>query len=246
LALRLLVSQGLPPGWSALAVTALSAVVALRAETFWRRVMMAAGFPASMLASGLLSPDLALWWLLPLLALLLAYPMRSWSDAPLFPTPAAALQDLPQHLPLPARAAVLDAGCGLGHGLRAWRRAYPNAELHGVEWSPIWSLLARAWCPWARVKRGDMWAGSWAPYEVVYVFQRPESMPRVWAKACGEMRPGTTLVSLAFDVPDVAPDLQLESVARRAVWVYRIPPHSSRQGRQPICKTRPRAAPSCA
>jgi Asp-tRNA(Asn)/Glu-tRNA(Gln) amidotransferase A subunit family amidase len=45
--------------------------------------------------------------------LLAAYPLRTWRDAPLFPTPVDALDGLAAQLPLVAGARVLDAGCGL-------------------------------------------------------------------------------------------------------------------------------------
>ena len=32
-----------------------------------------------------------------------------------------------------ARAAVLDAGCGLGHGLKALHQAFPQARVHGID-----------------------------------------------------------------------------------------------------------------
>ena len=95
------------------------------------------GRPLSLLLSG--SVALPAWaWLLPLLLVALVYPMNAWRDAPLFPTPAAALAQLPLHAPLRDGAQVLDAGCGLGDGLMALRRAYPDTRLHGTEWS--WPL----------------------------------------------------------------------------------------------------------
>ena len=58
------------------------------------------------------------------------------------------------------------------------------ADVEGVEWSRPLAWLARWRARSARVRRGDLWADDWAPFALVYVFQRPESMPRVWAKAC--------------------------------------------------------------
>ena len=60
-----------------------------------RRGILGGGFPLSLAASGLLAGALPAWaWLLPLALLLLLYPLRSWRDAPLFPTPAGALRGL--------------------------------------------------------------------------------------------------------------------------------------------------------
>ena len=191
--------------------------------TRWRRALIAAGFPLSLAASGVAGQMPAWGWLLPLALLALVYPMKAWRDAPLFPTPAGALQDLAQVAPLAAGARVLDAGCGLGDGLRELRRAYPQAALHGLEWS--WPLrLACAWrCRFAQVRRGDIWSADWSPYALVYLFQRPESLDRAAAKASREMRAGAWLVSLEFDAPGHAPTKVVECADGRRLWLYRVP-----------------------
>jgi SAM-dependent methyltransferase len=216
---------GLRPGIgasaSALLATLLGVLLALPHGSAWRRALVASGFPASALAGGAALP--AWSWLLPLAVLAGAYPLRAWRDAPLFPTPPRALDALAAQLPLADGARVLDAGCGLGHGLRALRSAWPRARVHGVEWSWPLALAARLGCPGASVRRADMWAGSWAGFDLVYLFQRPESMARAWDKACAEMRAGAWLVSLEFALPGRAPDLRLPAGERRSVLAWRVP-----------------------
>jgi hypothetical protein len=219
----LLIQWGAPLLLAVCAATALGAAFSPFQNTRSRRLMVAAGFPASLLASGVAAGQPAWAWLLPLALLALLYPRGAWRDAPLFPTPAQALDALPLRAPLPPGAQVLDAGCGLGHGLRALRRAYPEAQIAGIEWSGLLSLLTRLRCPWASVRRGDMWAQSWARFDLVYLFQRPESMQRAWAKACTEMRPGAWLVSLEFEVPDLAPSARLQIGNGKNVCLYRVP-----------------------
>jgi hypothetical protein len=199
-----------------------SIALALLAASHWRRLMVAAGFPLSFALSGLASGGSAGWWLLPLALLAVAYPVRAWSDAPLFPTGAAALDGLEELIDLPANARVLDAGCGLGHGLQALRRAWPRARLEGIEWSRPWHWLAALRCPWATIRQGDMWAQSWEGHDLVYLFQRPESMPRAVEKAQREMRPGTWLVSLEFEAKGLRPHARLQHAGQRPVWIYAI------------------------
>lgn len=210
--------------WAWAAATALggAAALALRSASRWRRLLVGGGFPASALASGLAAAVPAWAWLLPLGLLLAAYPLRAWRDAPLFPTPAEALAGLGEVVPLAPGARVLDAGCGVGDGLVALRAACPQARFEGIEWSwPLrWAAALR--CRWARVRRGDMWAADWSGLTLVYLFQRPESMARAWAKASAEMAPGSWLVSLDFAVPGVAPTAVLRRAQAQAVWVYRI------------------------
>jgi hypothetical protein len=223
IAMTLLERTGaLPP---ALAVTAgllASAAPAPFADTFWRRAIVAGGFPLSLLFGGA-GAGLPAWaWLLPLTALALAYPVTAWRDAPVFPTPRAALAGLDAHVALAADARVLDAGCGLGHGLQALRAVWPRARLAGVEWSWPLALATRLRCPWARVARGDMWRASWAPHDLVYLFQRPESMVRALAKADAEMRPGSWVVSLEFEAAGRAPHARMALASGRPIWIYRI------------------------
>lgn len=193
-------------------------LAALRCHGRWRQAIAAAGFPLSALvlgAAGALPP----WvWLLALLPVLAIYPMRAWRDAPLFPTPHAALVGLDAVVDQPAR--VHDAGCGLGHGLAALQRLWPQAALSGSEWSPLLAWATRWRCRRAEVRRGDMWAVPWDGYDLVYLFQRPESMARAHTKAARELAPGAWLVSLEFAVPGVAPVACLQGGGRKPLWVY--------------------------
>jgi SAM-dependent methyltransferase len=153
--------------------------------------------------------------------MLLLYPLRAWRDAPFFPTPAAALDGLAGAVG--ERGRVLEAGCGLGHGLAALRRQFPHAEIVGLEWSPLLARLARWRRPDARVRRSDLWAEPWGGYDLVYLFQRPESMARAWAKALAEMPPGGWLASLEFAVPGVRASVCLPGAEGRPLWLYRVP-----------------------
>lgn len=188
----------------------------------WRRLIVALGFPVSCLLGDAAGAIPGWAWLLPLVLLALAYPAHAWRDAPVFPTPAHALDSLPGVVTLAPQARVLDAGCGLGHGLVALRAAYPAAQIGGIEWS--WPL--RLWTglrhPWARVRQGDMWRAPWHEYDLVYLFQRPESMPRAVAKARAEMRPGTWLVSLAFEAAELTPHAVHHAHNGQPIWIYRI------------------------
>jgi SAM-dependent methyltransferase len=222
-----LIYEGLQrAGQSALAALAWACAVgvglSLLGDTWWRRAMLGLGFPLSLALSG--AANLPAWaWLLPLVLLLLIYPLNAWRDAPLFPTPAHALRDLAVQAPLPSAARVLDAGCGLGDGLKALREAYPAAQLSGLEFSwPLVALCALR-CPWARVRRGDIWRADWQSYDLVYLFQRPESMPRAVAKAQAELKPGCWLVSLEFEATALHAHAVLQAPDGRPVWAYQMP-----------------------
>jgi SAM-dependent methyltransferase len=207
------------PAWALPAGTAVAVAVALANVGIRRRAIAALGFPLSALALlGTAAWPSPVLWLLPLLVLLVIYPLRAWRDAPFFPTPAAALQGLDKLIE-PAPARILDAGCGLGHGLAALQPLWPQAQLHGIEWSAPMAWLAQRRVR-ATVRRGDMWAQSWTGFDLVYLFQRPESMARAWAKAGAEL--DGWLVSLEFEVPGAAPHARLEAAGGRPVFIYRV------------------------
>lgn len=187
-----------------------------------RQALLVLGFPFSWLLLSL--PALPAWlWLIALVSLLGLYPLRSWRDAPVFPTPLDALRALPSLAPLKSGARVLDAGCGAGDGLLALRRVYPDVLCTGVEFSRPLSWLARWRCPWAQVQHADMWSLDWSVYSMVYLFQRPESMERACQKARQQLAPGAWLVSLEFPVLGLIPQASVQLEGARTVWLYQVP-----------------------
>lgn len=210
-------------GWGALAVgLVVAALLAALQRARWRRAIVALGFPVSALALGLPAEWPAWLWALPLLLVWAVYPRRAWRDAPVFPTPAGSLEPLAKHVPLAPGSRVLDAGSGAGDGLRELCRALPGTTVEGIESSLVLRLVSRLRARNARVHAGDMWALDWGPYQLVYLFQRPESMAPAWQKAQAQMAPGSWLVSLDFSIPDVRPQAHWQISTGQTVWVYRV------------------------
>ena len=215
-------SQGTPLALAVALATLVGAALALYATTPWRRLIIATGFPLSLLLSGAAGALPAWAWLAPLAALAALYPVGAWRDAPLFPTPKGALRGLSAQLPLPVAGRFLDAGCGLGDGLIELRREFPRASFVGIERSAALRLLCALRCRFATVRRADMWSADWSEFDFVYVFQRPESMERVVAKASRELRPGSWLASLEFEVDSRRPSWVFVCADGRPLWLYRM------------------------
>lgn len=213
-----------PVGALALATTT-GVVFSLMGNTVWRKLLMAIGFPVSWLLMfwGTVGAHIGIWWLLPLALFLWLYPPSSWRDAPLFPTPHDAFEGLREHVPLPLAGRVLDAGCGLGDGLIALERAYPDVHLEGTERSQPLRWLCALRCRWARVRGGDLWADAWSGYDLVYLFQRPETMPRALDKAARELKPGAWLASLEFEATEWQATLIWTCPDDRPLWLYQAP-----------------------
>jgi hypothetical protein len=202
--------------------SALGALLSVIGSTRARRLALACGFPLSLVLTEIATLPLWIWAALLVFALLL-YPVRSWRDAPLFPTPEHALRDIPQFAPLPAGAVFLDAGCGLGDGLLALRQAYPQGRYFGIEASWPLRIMAAFRCPWASIRHGDIWQEDWHGYALVYLFQRPEAMRRAVAKAHAELQRGAWLVSLEFEAEELLPTAVAYASPGRAVWMYQQP-----------------------
>lgn len=185
-----------------------------------RKILLAAGFPASYAALMLAHGAPGWVWLAPLAAGLLIFPRLSQEDAPLWFSPKGALDELAEAAPLKAGARVMDAGSGAGHGLRALARAYPGASVSGVEASGALCALSRRWAAPARVERADLWTVSWEGQDLVYLFLRPEAMARALDKAISEMADESWVASLEFALP--APADWAGRARGKTLYAYRV------------------------
>ena len=68
-----------------------------------------------------------------------------------------------------------------------------------------------------------MWAADWGGHALVYLFQRPESLPRAVAKARRELADGAWLASLEFEAAELEPQAVLRRAGERPLWLYRAP-----------------------
>jgi len=223
LCFEVLKTLGLPEWVAMVMATFLGGALTTLVHTRMRRALVVLGFPLSMLASSSSFAMPSIGWLLLLGLIVLIYPRKAWRDAPLFPTPKKALQELPEHIALGGGARILDAGSGLGDGLIALRDAYPRADLNGLEMSWPLRIVSALRCSFARIRQGDIWLADWRSYDMVYMFQRPESMPRAVEKAEAELRRGAWLVSLEFEARELVPNAVVYGKDGRPVWMYQLP-----------------------
>jgi hypothetical protein len=170
-------------------------------------------------------PD-PLWALTVGIVLFLVYPFQAWRDAPIFPTGRKSLTPLLDG-PWSKSQSGLDLGSGLGDGLIALRGIAPHAMWTGVEMSGLLVSLSRIRCPWACIIRCDMWYISWAKFDLIYVFQRPETMQRLWEKATRELSPGKWVLSFQFPVPGRAPDWSAQNHRGQWIFAYQTRPTES-------------------
>lgn len=144
-------------------------------------------------------------------------------EVPLFLSSRAAADALLGLLPPRAGLKVIDLGAGTGGLLRRLARARPDAHFTGIEHAPLPYLAARLNARGLAnlvIRRRDLWREPLNGEDVVYAFLSPRVMPRLWKKACVEMRPGSLLISSSFPVPDVMPEKVVEVADRRGTTLY--------------------------
>jgi len=197
---------------------AAAAGIALRLPFWWPPLLLA----LPLAAQGALDLGLApRWHLAAAAALWLVFGLTARTSVPLYLSSRRELEALASLVPHGAR--VLDAGCGLGSALAALADASPRARLEGVEAAVLPWLAARlrARGRW-RARLGSLWRADFGRYDVVYAFLSPAAMPKLWAKARAEMRPGALLVSNRFEVPGAPAARVLDTGGGRRLHCWRM------------------------
>lgn len=122
---------------------------------------------------------------------------------------------------------IIDIGSGLG-GLSLYlAKNYPDAHIEGIEIAPLPWLMSRIRAlitrSKARFKLGNYHALNFAAYDIVFAYLSPAAMTDLWEKSKKEMRTGTLLISLEFEVPDLAPtESNVQKGQGRSLYVYKI------------------------
>ncbi|MEW5770041.1 MAG: class I SAM-dependent methyltransferase [Pseudomonadota bacterium] len=215
-----LLAGGLPPAAAALAAGGSAGLVAWfwRMPVWWRWICLLF-VPSLWLA---LSAGIdAGWYLAGFIVLALTSLGAASTRVPLYLSSPQAARAVAERLP--AGAAFLDLGCGLGGPLARLARLRPDVALHGVEAAPLNWLFARLRLGGrAHIELGSLWDTDLARFDAVYAYLSPAPMARLWEKARAEMRPGSLFISNTFAVPGVAADETLElhdlSHARLLIW----------------------------
>jgi hypothetical protein len=147
-------------------------------------------------------------------------PLYLWNQAA-----AEALAGLLADQPTPR---AVDLGAGFGGPMRHLGRRFPAGSFRNVEASPLTVAIAGILALRQRNVRTrwrDLFAEPLADADLAYAFLSAAPMPRLWAKVCSEMRPGTWFVSNTFPVVDVQPERIIDLPGRddARLYCYRIP-----------------------
>lgn len=205
----------------------------MRAERWWLPIHLLF-LPAVLAASAIgLDPR---WYLAAFILSALVFWSTYRTRVPLFLTNRTTVAAISRELERRPSGRLLDLGSGTGSLLRPLARLHPGWRILGVEAAPLPHWLAR-WMSRGldnlELRRGDFFDVDWAEFDVVYAFLSPVPMPRVWAKACAEMKPGALLISNSFPAPEARPQRVVTVEDRRGtrLYVYRPGSGKARKGR---------------
>ena len=187
----------------------------------WKKILIFLGFPISSLLLQInQNPNTILWFTL-LIILVIIYPPISWRDAPLYPTPKDSLIGLNKVLNLKSDDKILDFGSGAGHGIKAIQSEWANNHIFGVENSSLLFLYTKIKYPQSKIIFKDMWDIDLSQFNVLYVFQRPDTMNKIWEKAKKEMPKNSFIISLSFPIQNASPIYQ-KKLTNHNIYIYRI------------------------
>lgn len=154
------------------------------------------------------------------------------TQVPFYPSRPAvwqALQPLITQTRQPQQALrVIDIGSGLGDLSMYLAKANKQDRVEGIEIAPLpwlisW-LRSRLLRSSARFKLGNYQQLNFAEYDLVFAYLSPAAMPQLWQKATQQMRSGSVLVSLEFDIPS-APATRIihTGASSPKLYVWRMP-----------------------
>ena len=129
---------------------------------------------------------------------------------------------------------ILDPGCGFGGLALALARAFPNAEVVGIDLQPPLLLVAqlRARLLGLRnvtFRRGDLLEENYRGVQVIACYLYGNVMEQLYAKWDAELQDGCVVVSNLHPMP-FWPPIEVTSVTEwifpfvtRAIYAYRLP-----------------------
>lgn len=156
-----------------------------------------------------------------------------WNSAseqvPLYLTNRKTWQALDAIISEQRARSFVDLGSGMGGVVTFLAGANPGLRSRGVETAPLVFLASRIrlmlrHLPNAEFAYRNIWDEDLSAHDVVYCFLSPVPMPRMFAKAKAEMRPGTLFVSNSFAVPDVEPEavVEVDDTRKTRLYLYRM------------------------
>ena len=150
------------------------------------------------------------------------------SQVPFFPSRPIVWQQLARLIPQDRPIRLIDIGSGLGDVAMHIAKIRTDSLVEGVEVAPLPWLISyvrgKMRGSAAIFKMGDYRSLNFTNYDVVFAYLSPAAMPALWQKASQEMKAGSLLISLEFEVPGIAPSLRIAGAENSPmIYVWKLP-----------------------
>lgn len=135
------------------------------------------------------------------------------TQVPFFPSRPVVWQQVASIIPQDSPVRLIDIGSGLGDMSMYMAKTRPDSQIEGIEIAPLpWIISfirAKLRRSSARFTLGNYQALDFANYDVIFAYLSPAAMRMLWDKASKEMRPGSLLISLEFEIPNMPESMRI-------------------------------------
>jgi len=143
-----------------------------------------------------------------------------------------------QQAGLPDRTIVYDLGCGWGAQLVSLARAFPDAQIRGIELSPFPYFISRLRThdlPNVVVRRGNFFGLDLGDAQAIICYLMPRAMVKLGPFLDGMLKTGTPVVALTFWFRDRQVSASRDGAGLRgAAALYIWPAHKGDVSRSSI------------
>ncbi len=150
------------------------------------------------------------------------------SQVPFFPSRPAVWKQVAKLMPKDKSLSLIDIGSGLGDMPMYIAKMRPECHIEGIEIAPLPWLLSfirgKIRRSPAVFRLGDYRSLDFSGYDIVFAYLSPAAMLALWEKANQEMKSGSLLISLEFEIPGANPSMRIAgSEHSPMIYVWRLP-----------------------
>ena len=135
------------------------------------------------------------------------------TQVPFFPSRPVVWQQVANIIPQDSPVRLIDIGSGLGDMSMYMAKTRPDSQIEGIEIAPLPWMISFIRAKFRRSSAtfilGNYQALDFANYDVIFAYLSPAAMRMLWDKASQEMRPGSLLISLEFEIPGVPESMRI-------------------------------------
>jgi hypothetical protein len=122
---------------------------------------------------------------------------------------------------------VYELGSGKASFLKNFQNNYPEAKLTGVEysfWPYLISKIQLSLNPKSKIQiiKKNMFSVDLKNADVIYCFLNIEMMKDLEKKFKAECKPGATIISYCFHLPNIQPVKEIEAENKSKIFYYKI------------------------